>query len=66
MRARGGDREEDSSGEGESKEHDEHSVLQTITEACDSQAHALLCYVDEFGKIRDFRKVEPQRNIIET
>ena len=63
MRARGGDQEEDSSGEGESEEHDEHSALQTIAEACDSRAHAHLRYVDELlsGKIRDFRKVEPQK-----
>ncbi len=56
------------SGEGESKEHNEHSALQTIAEARDSRAHALLRYVDELlsGKIRDFRKVEPQRNSVET
>ncbi len=58
------------SGEGDSKEQDKHSALQTIAEACDNQAHALLCYcyVDELlsSKIGDFRKMEPQRNSVET
>ncbi len=56
------------SGEGESKEHNKHSSLQTIAEACDNRAHALLCYVDELlsSKMGDFRKMEPQRNSVET
>ncbi len=56
------------SGEGESKEHDKHSALQTIAEACDNQAHAPLCYVDELlsGKIGHFREMEPQRNSVKT
>ncbi len=68
MRARGRDREEDSSGEGESKEHNKHSALQTIAKAHDNWAHARLCYVDELlsSKIGDFRKIEPQRNSVET
>ncbi len=56
------------SGEGESKEHNKRSALQTIAKACDNQAHALLCYVDELlsSKIGDFRKMEPQRNSVKT
>jgi hypothetical protein len=56
------------SGEGESEEHDEHSALQTIAKACDNQAHALLHYVDELlsSIIKDFRKMKPQRNSVET
>ncbi len=53
------------SGEGESEEHDEHSALQTIAKAGDSQAHALLRYVDELLSSK-IRKVEPQRNSVET
>ncbi len=39
-----------------------------IAEACDNRAHALLRHVDELlsGKIWDFRKVEPQRNSVQT
>ena len=56
------------SGEGESEEHNERYTVQVIAEAHDNQAHALLRHVDELlsGKIGDFRKVEPQRNSVQT
>ncbi len=47
---------------------DEHPAIQYTTGAHDNRADAFLRYVDELlsGKIKHLRKMEPQRDSLET
>ncbi len=48
--------------------HNKHPAIQYTTEAHDNRADEFLRYVDELrsGKIRHLRKMEPQRDSLET